>query len=64
MELDGMDDALPGMGARGVEAPVVELERGGRRFPGELWRMDGSRGSGGRIPEFSRERIWRSSRLI
>ena len=56
--------AFPGIGLRGVEVPVVVEDRGGRRLPGLGWRRDGRRGSGGRIPETSRPRIWISSRLI
>jgi len=57
--------AFPESGCRGVEAPVVEVERGGRRVERDvLFRRDGSCGSGWMAPSFWRSRILKSRRLI
>jgi len=57
--------ALPERGCRGVEAPVVEVERGGRRVLRLLLlRREGSCGSGWMEPSFWRSRILKSRRLI
>lgn len=59
--------ALPERGCRGVDAPVVEVERGGRRvvrLAVLLFRREGSWGSMAIAPSFWRSRILRSSRLI
>jgi len=55
--------ALPDGGWRGVEAPVVEVEREGRRCV-LLWRREGSCGSMAMAPSFWRSRILMSRRLI
>lgn len=58
--------ALPERGCRGVDAPVVEVERGGRRVLrlAVLLRREGSCGSMAIAPSFWRSRILRSRRLI
>lgn len=58
--------ALLEMGWRGVEVPVVEVERGGRRVLSVevLLRREGSWGSMAMAPSFWRSRILRSRRLI
>ena len=55
--------ALPGSGCGGVEAPVVEVEREGRRCV-LLCRREGSCGSMEMDPSFWRSRILMSRRLI
>ena len=57
--------ALPGSAFRGVDAPVVEVERGGSLVCILLWfRSEGSWGSGAIEPSFWRSRILKSRRLI
>jgi len=57
--------ALPERGCKGVEAPVVDVERGGRRVVRLLLlRREGSCGSGWMEPSFWRSRILKSRRLI
>lgn len=57
--------ALPERGCRGVEAPVVEAERGGSRVERDvLFNKEGSWGSGWIAPSFWRSRILKSRRLI
>ena len=62
MVVDG--PALPERGCKGVEAPVVEVERGGSLERLALLRREGSCGSGWMEPSFWRSRILKSRRLI
>ena len=57
--------ALPERGYKGVDVPVVVVEKFGRRVDREvLLRREGSCGSGAMAPSFWRSRILKSRRLI
>lgn len=57
--------ALPGIGCRAVEVPVVPIENGGGRvLRVEVLRREGSCGSMAMALSFWRSRILKSRRLI